>query len=104
MPVTAARLKTNPYLHVFPDRIYNPLTDRTLLAGEPLYRALESFRETGIADEGLVREGWVIAEDDDLSRRHLLKIVSKARSKVVTSRFAILRVVACLAQELVSRQ
>ena len=76
MPVTATSLKPNPYLHHEPGRIYNPLTDRALLPGEPLYAALQSFRETGIADEALVREGWVVAEGDDLSRRHLLKIVS----------------------------
>src|ERR1043166_4287497 len=47
-------LRPNPFLHVDADRIYNPLTDRALVAGD--------------AEFELVR--------DDVSRKHRLKIVS----------------------------
>lgn len=75
MPSLAAALKANPYLHFEPQRIYNPLTDEALVAGEPLYDALRAFPETAMI-EALVDGGWVVRDGDDLSRRHLLKIVS----------------------------
>jgi pyruvate-formate lyase-activating enzyme len=76
MPLTATGLKTNPYLHIDEARIYNPLTDAALVAGEPQYEALRRFLREGVADDSLLRDGWVIPEGEDLSRRHLLKIVS----------------------------
>ena len=75
-PTTATGLTTNPYLHIEGERIYNPLTDRALVAGEPQFVALRRFIDSGVADETLVRDGWVVAEGEDLSRRHLLKILS----------------------------
>src|SRR5260221_184998 len=35
--------KLNPFLHVDPDRIYNPLTDRGLAAGDEGYASLRAF-------------------------------------------------------------
>lgn len=66
----------NPYLHYEESRIYNPLTDRSLLPGESAFAAFRAFEDHGVADESLVREGWVIPAGTDLSRRYHLKIVS----------------------------
>ena len=68
--------KINPYLHFEPQRIYNPLTDRALEPAHAQYHALQSFLQGGESNRTLVEEGWVIASGQDLSRRHLLKIVS----------------------------
>src|SRR5436305_12866383 len=40
-PAARPALQVNPFLHVGEDRIYNPLTDRTLLRGEPGYETLQ---------------------------------------------------------------
>ncbi|HEX8252168.1 MAG TPA: hypothetical protein VF846_03385, partial [Thermoanaerobaculia bacterium] len=66
----------NPYLHYEESRIYNPLTDRALLAGEPAFESFRLFQDSGVADEALVRDGWLVRGDEDLSRRFHLKIVS----------------------------
>lgn len=76
MPSLAAALKANPYLHIEPQRIYNPLTDEALVAGEPLYAAMRAFLDDGIVDSALLGRGWLIPEGEDLSRKHLLKVVS----------------------------
>jgi molybdenum cofactor biosynthesis enzyme MoaA len=83
-PAQQVRLVPNPYLHVGGDRLYNPLTDRTLLAGDPLFPALEAVRfgRLGAADlaPGVARQlaqgGWLVASEDDPSRRFYLKYVS----------------------------
>ena len=71
-------LKTNPFLHVDAERIYDPLTDRALVPGDAAYDRFRAFQTSGIADEQLAREGWVVDNGDgtELSRRHRLKIVS----------------------------
>ncbi|HYO78768.1 MAG TPA: radical SAM/SPASM domain-containing protein [Thermoanaerobaculia bacterium] len=73
-------LAVNPYLHYEESRIYNPLTDRALLAGEPAYASFRLFQDSGVADgvtgEALVRDGWLVRGSEDLSRRFHLKIVS----------------------------
>src|SRR5260221_1044497 len=69
-------MKLNPFLHVDPDRIYNPLTDRGVAAGDAAYASLRAFLDGGPADEGLVRDGWIVPDEDDLSARYRLKIVS----------------------------
>lgn len=74
-------LKTNPFLHVDAERIYDPLTDRALVPGDAAYERFRAFQTSGTADEQLAREGWVVDGDDagngtELSRRHRLKIVS----------------------------
>lgn len=72
----AVSLKANPYLHYEAARIYNPLTDQALLPGEGLYDAMRAFLDGGAADESLVGAGWLIREDEDLSRKYRLKVVS----------------------------
>lgn len=69
-------LKTSPFLHVDADRVYDPLTDRTLLPGDAQYDAFRRFEREGIATGSLQSEGWIVPADADLSRRHRLKIVS----------------------------
>ena len=69
-------LVINPFVHIDPDRIYDPHTDRTLLPGDEAYARFRAFEEQGRADEGLVADGWIVPADADLSRRHRLKIVS----------------------------
>jgi MoaA/NifB/PqqE/SkfB family radical SAM enzyme len=77
MPTIVAALRVNPYLHIAEERIYNPLTDRALVAGEPEFAGLRAFLDgRGDADDALVAGGWVVRAGEDLSRRHLLKIVS----------------------------
>ena len=67
---------TNPYLHHEESRIYNPLTDRSLVPGETEFASFRAFERNGIPDEVLVRDGWVIPSETDLSRQYRLKIVS----------------------------
>ena len=69
-------LKTNPFLHLDAERIYDPMTDRALLPGDGTYERFRAFEQTGAADEMLEREGWIVRNGADLSRRHRLKIVS----------------------------
>jgi MoaA/NifB/PqqE/SkfB family radical SAM enzyme len=73
----ATRWKANPFLHVDPDRIYNPLTDQALAPGDGDFaRVLALVEGAGDADDALARDGWAVAEGDDLSRAYRLKIVS----------------------------
>jgi pyruvate-formate lyase-activating enzyme len=69
-------MKVNPFLHIDPDRIYNPLTDRALAPGQAEYERLRAFLDGGDSDELLARDGWVVDDGADLSSRHRLKIVS----------------------------
>jgi len=75
-----AALRLNPFLHVGADRVYNPLTDRTLLTGEPGYDVLRQLlagsREPLPTDDGLAADGWLLPADEDPSVRYLLKYVS----------------------------
>jgi MoaA/NifB/PqqE/SkfB family radical SAM enzyme len=75
-----AELRVNPFLHVGDDRVYNPLTDRTMMAGEPGYAALRELlagaREPLPEDEALSAAGWLLPADQDPSVRFLLKYVS----------------------------
>ena len=71
---TATDLRVNPFLHIDADRIYDPLTDRSLLAGEPQYDALRRVLDGGAVDESLEQGGWLVR--GDISRAHRLKIVS----------------------------
>lgn len=66
----------NPFLHYESARVYNPLTDRALTAGDGQYEAFRAFVAGGEADPALVDGGWIVARGADLSRRHRLKIVS----------------------------
>jgi MoaA/NifB/PqqE/SkfB family radical SAM enzyme len=71
---TATDLRVNPFLHIDADRIYDPLTDRSLLAGEPEYESLRRVLNGGAVDESLEQGGWLVR--GDVSRAHRLKIVS----------------------------
>jgi hypothetical protein len=79
-----AALRPNPFLHIGPDRVYDPLTDRTLLAGEPGYAALCAvLAGAATADqiaaaerEVLSRQGWLLPDGADPAQRFLLKYVS----------------------------
>jgi len=66
----------NPFLHFESSRVYNPLTDRALVPGDGQYEAFNAFVAGGDADDTLIRDGWIARDDEDLSRRHHLKIVS----------------------------
>jgi hypothetical protein len=87
-PQTAPALRPNPFLHLGPDRVYDPLTDRTLLEGAPGYAALRIAlgsalpAETAVGQmaaaerEALTREGWLLPADPDPAQKFLLKYVS----------------------------
>lgn len=80
----APALQVNPFLHVGDDRIYNPLTDRTLLRGEPGYeplrgvlsgeQALDRLTPGDLA--GLATEGLLMPGDAEPGRAFRLKYVS----------------------------
>ena len=82
-PALASRLRLNPFLHVAPDRLYDPLSDRALAAGEPGYGALRTLLDGGAVEElataerdALTAAGWLLSEDVDPATRFLLKYVS----------------------------
>ena len=60
MPV-AAEVRVNPFLHVDENRIYNPLTDRTITPADTEWEPLRAFLESGVADATLESGGWVPA-------------------------------------------
>lgn len=76
MPSVVAAVKANPFLHFEAERIYNPITDRSLVPGEALYESMRAFLAGGAASDALLSDGWVVRDGEDLSRKHLLKIVS----------------------------
>ena len=69
-------LKANPFLHIDAERVYDPLTDRALVPGDGVYERFRAFEANGAEDELLERDGWVVRNGDDWSRRYRLKIVS----------------------------
>ncbi|HEX9671157.1 MAG TPA: radical SAM/SPASM domain-containing protein [Thermoanaerobaculia bacterium] len=76
--------RLNPFLHLGPERIYDPLTDRMLASGEAGFAALARLVAGGGEIEELPageREllaagGWLLPAAEDPSRRFLLKYVS----------------------------
>ena len=80
----AAAWRLNPFLHLGPDRVYNPLTDRMLLSGDPGYGALTRLLAgvVGLADVApeevvaLSSAGWLLDSMLDPARQFLLKYVS----------------------------
>jgi len=74
----------DPYLHVGDDRIYNPLTNRTIRAGEAGYAELHGLIAgtlplAAVAEEVVarLREGeWLVEGDAELDSRFFLKVVS----------------------------
>lgn len=81
---SAEPLRPNLFLHFGPDRVYNPLTDRTLIRGEPGYESLlavvagaAGIEQIPAADRQRLAEGsWLLPTGDDASRRFFLKYVS----------------------------
>jgi Radical SAM superfamily/Iron-sulfur cluster-binding domain len=69
-------LKPSPFLHVDAERVYDPLSDRTLVPGDPVYEQFRAFERGDEEGEALERDGWLVRNGADLSRRHYLKIVS----------------------------
>jgi MoaA/NifB/PqqE/SkfB family radical SAM enzyme len=69
-------LTRNPFLHIEHDRVYNPLSDQTLMSGDPRYVRFQEFVAGGAADDALVHEGWIVDAADDVAARSRLKIVS----------------------------
>ena len=74
MVPVSTELRLNPFLHVDAERIYNPLTDRTLTPADPDYARLRAVIAGAPADASLERGGWIVR--DDVSRAARLKIVS----------------------------
>lgn len=80
----AAEPRLNPFLHVGEDRVYNPLTDRTLLRGEPGYETLRGLLAGSLVPDrlpaaeraGLLAEGWLMSGDAEPAREFRLKYVS----------------------------
>jgi hypothetical protein len=74
----------NPFLHIGPDRLYNPLTDLTLLDTEPgfaLVRGVQEGRvgapqQAGAEVLKLAEAGWLTQDPDGLASRYRLKFVS----------------------------
>src|SRR5262249_10281097 len=77
-------VQLNPFLPIGPDRVYDPLTDRTLVVGEPGYGALRellagSAQLSTLADGEralLAGQGWLLPAGEDPARRFLLKYVA----------------------------
>jgi wyosine [tRNA(Phe)-imidazoG37] synthetase (radical SAM superfamily) len=80
----APALQLNPFLHEGPDRVYNPLTDRTLLDGEPGSAGLRGLLAGALSPEQLpaaerarlAAEGWLLPGDAEPAREFRLKYVS----------------------------
>lgn len=83
----ASQLQVSPFLHVSPDRIYNPLSDVTIAEGEPGYAELRSLVNGAagvpkLADRArahlahLADTGWLVPADSEPERQFLLKYVS----------------------------
>src|SRR5262245_35908851 len=76
--------RAEPFLHVEPARLYNPLTDRALVADSPGYAQVRALAlgETTAADldpalrSELAASGWLIEETGDVASRFRLKYVS----------------------------
>ncbi len=74
----------SPYLHVGPDRLYNPLTDRFLLDSDPGFRLVRGLQEGTLEPatertpeiSRLLLDGWLTDDVDSLSRQYRLKYVS----------------------------
>jgi MoaA/NifB/PqqE/SkfB family radical SAM enzyme len=88
LPVLAgphsAALQLNPFLHVGEGRVYNPLTDRLILAGEPGYDSLRSVLAEGLPPDlvepgdraRLSAAGWLMPAETEPAKEFRLKVVS----------------------------
>ncbi len=76
--------RANPYLHLTPEGIFNPHTDDFLASEHPWNGKLLQLATSGeelseLGDDvlrGLAKQGWLIAANDDIDRRYLIKYVS----------------------------
>lgn len=85
-PGAEPRLETSPYLHVSPEAVHNPMTDRNLGPGHEDFPVLQALlrgetRPDALPEElrGRLRsDGWLYDPEDleDLSRGYYLKYVS----------------------------
>ncbi|HEX9942333.1 MAG TPA: radical SAM protein, partial [Thermoanaerobaculia bacterium] len=79
-----ADLQVNPFLHASEGRVYNPLTDRTLLGGEPGYEGLRGLLSGALALDllpaedraELAAQGWLLPGGMEPAREFRLKYVS----------------------------
>jgi hypothetical protein len=73
-----------PFLHVEPERVYNPMTDRAMTAEDPDYGTLRSLAlgETSLVElppetrDRLAASAWLVEDREDLAERFMLKYVS----------------------------
>jgi MoaA/NifB/PqqE/SkfB family radical SAM enzyme len=77
-------LRPSPFLHIGPDNVYNPLTDRTLRESEPGYESLRALlagaldfeRVPAVDRERLSEQGWLLRDAVEASQSFRLKYVS----------------------------
>jgi wyosine [tRNA(Phe)-imidazoG37] synthetase (radical SAM superfamily) len=79
LPATR-RVTASPFLHIGADRVYSPLSDRLLEAGQPLYEALQSVRAGLEVPPALLAElragRWIVDDVEEASRAFRLRYVS----------------------------
>jgi hypothetical protein len=76
--------RSEPFLHVEPERLYNPLTDASLRPEDPGYAQVRAAAlGDGVVGElpppvygALVSQGWMVEDSADLASRFYLKYVS----------------------------
>jgi wyosine [tRNA(Phe)-imidazoG37] synthetase (radical SAM superfamily) len=76
--------KISPYLHVEQDRVYNPLTDRSIVVGQVGFAELQALYKDDCSidmqsrslEEYLREEGWLLGNLAEKSRHFFLKYVS----------------------------
>ncbi|MEO8218627.1 MAG: radical SAM/SPASM domain-containing protein [Acidobacteriota bacterium] len=82
---SATDLRPNPFVHAERDRLYNPLTDRSMDRSDARFDTVQSLFSGTLSSASLEREvakrladdGWLVSsEDEDLSRGYHLKVVS----------------------------
>ena len=79
-----ASWRLNPFLHVDPDRVYNPLTDASCTPGEPGWAELRRLLDGGLSPaeldpadrRRLAAASWLVPADAEPERDFLLKYVS----------------------------
>ncbi len=82
--MTVGEAQPSPYLHTGADRIYNPLADQTLAAGDADYDLLRGLLDGSLtadqlaptARERLAAAHWIAEPGEDLSTRFHLRYVS----------------------------
>jgi hypothetical protein len=73
----------DPFLHILPDRIENPMTGLVARAGDPAYATVRWLLTDGdvggmseIERQQLLEDRWLVAADSDLAARFRLRVVS----------------------------